>query len=72
LLVRSVVDVANSIEPKPWDGLPKGKPGATKGKGHLVNIRLDQFARVYGFEIHTPEETIRDSLKDFKSRGWIQ
>jgi hypothetical protein len=67
-----LVDVANSLEPKPWDGLPKGKPGVTKNKAHLGTLRLDQFARVYGFQLHTPAETIRDSLEDFKSRGWIQ
>jgi hypothetical protein len=67
-----VVDVANSIEPKPWDGLPKGSPGATKDKGHLGTIQLDQFARLYGFKLHTPVETIRNSLVDFKARGWIQ
>jgi nucleoside-diphosphate-sugar epimerase len=66
------VDVANSMEPKPWDGLPKGNPGATKDKGHLGTIQLDQFARVYGFKLHTPAETIRDSLNDFKARGWIR
>ncbi|KAI0031823.1 D-lactaldehyde dehydrogenase [Vararia minispora EC-137] len=65
------LDIANSIEPKPWDGLPKGRPGVTKDKRHLITVSTDQFDRVYGFKMHTPAETIGDSLKDFKARGWI-
>ncbi|KZV61696.1 NAD(P)-binding protein [Peniophora sp. CONT] len=69
---QEVLDIANSLQPRPWDGLPKGpKPGGTKGKETMANIDTAQFRRVYGFQLHSVEDTIRDSLEDFKKRGWI-
>ncbi|VDB82642.1 unnamed protein product [Peniophora sp. CBMAI 1063] len=70
---QDVLDIANALQPRAWAELPKGpKPGGTKGKGSLLNIDTAQFRRVYGFQLHTIEETVRDSLEDFKKRGWIQ
>ncbi|KAI0032260.1 NAD-P-binding protein [Vararia minispora EC-137] len=72
LFPQGLLDLANSLEPKSWGELPKRKPGVTKGKQHTILFDLTQFGRVYGFKLRTPEETISDSLKDFKARGWIQ
>ena len=70
---QDILDIANALQPRTWAELSKGpKPGGTKGKVSLLNIDTAQFRRVYGFQLHTIEETVRDSLEDFKKRGWIQ
>ncbi|KAI0036671.1 D-lactaldehyde dehydrogenase [Vararia minispora EC-137] len=69
---QDILDIANSLDPKPCEGVPKRKPGATKGRKHRITYSMEQFGRVYGFKMHTAAETIADSLHDFKARGWIQ
>lgn len=70
---QEILDVANGLQPRPWAGLPAGpKPGSTKGKETAHNIDTAQFQRVYGFKLHSIEDTVRDSLEDFKKRGWVQ
>ena len=70
---QEILDIANGLQPRSWAELPKGpKPGGTKGKEMLINIDTAQFRRVYGFQLHSIEETVRDSLEDFKKRSWIQ
>ncbi|VDB82649.1 unnamed protein product [Peniophora sp. CBMAI 1063] len=70
---QDVLDVANAIQPRIWDALPAGaKPGSTKDKDKLINVDIAQFRRLYAFQLRSIEETVRDSLEDFKKRGWIQ
>ncbi|KZV61697.1 D-lactaldehyde dehydrogenase [Peniophora sp. CONT] len=70
---QEILDIANALEPLPWAGLPKGpKPGSTKGKEMFINIDAAQFRRVYAFELRSIEDTVRESLEDFKKRGWVQ
>lgn len=68
---QDLLDAANAISPKPYDGIPVGKPGSTKSKPHERDVSIEQFKRIYGFKLHTTEETIIDSIADFKKRGWI-
>ncbi|KZV71663.1 D-lactaldehyde dehydrogenase [Peniophora sp. CONT] len=69
---QDLLDVANAISPKPYDGIPVGNPGSTKDKAHAREVSIEQFKRIYGFELHTAEDIISDSIADFKKRGWIQ
>ncbi|VDB82643.1 unnamed protein product [Peniophora sp. CBMAI 1063] len=70
---QDLLDVANALQPSIWAGLPAGpKPGSTKDKAKLINVDTTQFQRLYGFQLRSVEETVRDSLEDFKKRGWVQ
>ncbi|VDB82935.1 unnamed protein product [Peniophora sp. CBMAI 1063] len=71
VFAQDLLDAANALSPKPYD-FPVGKPGATKGKPHARDVSIEAFKRIYGFKLHTTEEIIRDSVADFRKRGWIQ
>ncbi|KAI0032262.1 hypothetical protein K488DRAFT_78564 [Vararia minispora EC-137] len=58
---QDILDIANSLEPKPWDGML-----------HMIAFNTQQFERVHGFKLRTLAGTIADSLKDFRAQGWIQ
>ena len=72
VFAQDLLDAANAISPKPYSGIPIGNPGSTKDKPHARDVSIEQFKRIYGFKLHTTEEIIRDSIADFKKRGWIQ
>ena len=70
---QDLLDIANALQPRIWTGLPQGsKPGSTKEKEKLINLDTAQFRRLYGFQLRSIEETVRDSLEDFVKRGWLR
>ena len=71
LIVSFVVDVANSIDPPIYNMVPKGKPGSARDKALSVTFNTSKFKRVIGHEYIPLKQTIKDSLEDFKSRGWL-
>ncbi|EIN05399.1 D-lactaldehyde dehydrogenase [Punctularia strigosozonata HHB-11173 SS5] len=66
------VDAANSITPPIYDKLPKGKPGAGKGLDvvHLIKYDVSKANRILGLEYRSIETATKDTLEDFKARGW--
>ncbi|KAI0319986.1 NAD-P-binding protein [Amylostereum chailletii] len=69
---QDFLDIAHTIEPKPWDGIAKGVPGQTKDKPSPVTFDTSKFERLYGFELNPLSTMIKDSLEDFKERGWVE
>ncbi|KII86215.1 hypothetical protein PLICRDRAFT_114782 [Plicaturopsis crispa FD-325 SS-3] len=69
------LDAANALSPPPLGAytLPKGTPGAGKAPGVLPPMFYDtsKASRVLGLTYRSLEETARDSLADFGSRGWV-
>ncbi|EIN05348.1 D-lactaldehyde dehydrogenase [Punctularia strigosozonata HHB-11173 SS5] len=66
------VDAANALTPPLYDNLPKGKPGAGKAPGVVYPVRYDvsKADRILGIKYTSLEASTRDSLADFKARGW--
>jgi hypothetical protein len=50
----------------------KGTPGAGKSTQHPVLFKNDKGINVLGLKYRSKEETVKDSIEDFKRRGWIQ
>ena len=65
------VDVANTIDPPVYDKIPKGKPGSHEGKPVPITYNTSKFTKVTGHEYISLKQTIKDSLEDFKARGWL-
>ncbi|KAA1477465.1 D-lactaldehyde dehydrogenase [Dentipellis sp. KUC8613] len=68
---QELVDVANSIQPPIIAGLPKGVPGATKGKQYIIDYETAKSDRILGLKTRSFEETVRDILVDVKNRGYV-
>ncbi|KAF9064341.1 hypothetical protein BDP27DRAFT_1384769 [Rhodocollybia butyracea] len=72
---QDFIDAANSFSPSPipsHSDLPKGNPGAGKGFQAKVAYDASKASKILGPELvyHSIEETTRDTLADFESRGW--
>ncbi|KAF8996443.1 hypothetical protein BDQ17DRAFT_1429725 [Cyathus striatus] len=65
-----LVDVANALNPSPplSDPLPKGFPGLERRQ--LIKFDTSKSERILGMKYRSMEETARDVLFDFVSRGW--
>jgi nucleoside-diphosphate-sugar epimerase len=50
----------------------KGVPGAGKDAVHKIQYKNEKSVEVLGLKYRTMEETTRDSIEDFKKRGWVQ
>jgi hypothetical protein len=52
--------------------MPKGKPGAGKATDvvHMIQYDVSKAKRILGIEYRSVETTTRDSIADFKARGW--
>ncbi|TFY66463.1 hypothetical protein EVG20_g4630 [Dentipellis fragilis] len=68
---QELVDVANSIQPPIIANLPKGVPGATKGKQYIIDYETGKSDRILGLKPRSFEETVRDILVDIKNRGYV-
>jgi len=73
---QDFVDAANSLNPPiyPPGSLPKGIPGsgsASPDVVHLIDYDTSKAAKILGLTKYlTWEDCARDSLADFKARGW--
>ncbi|KAI0320495.1 hypothetical protein OF83DRAFT_1169281, partial [Amylostereum chailletii] len=68
---QEILDIANTIQPPVYDKIPKGVPGSVKGKEVLITYDTTKFQKLYGYKYTPLKDTIRDSLEDFKARGWL-
>ncbi|KAI0314138.1 D-lactaldehyde dehydrogenase [Amylostereum chailletii] len=59
---QEIVDVANEIQPAPIENLPKGVPGATKGKEYALNYDTSKAERIFGIKYRSLKEMVNDSL----------
>lgn len=68
------VDTANALSPHPMPSkegiLPQGAPGQGKDTVHMVRYDTSKAQRILGIAPKGMEETTRDTLADYESRGW--
>lgn len=70
---QDFVDAANAVGVYPADRLTKGVPGAGKKPDvvHMIQYDNSKAKRVLGIDEYiSMEECVKDSLEDFKRRGW--
>ncbi|OSD07835.1 NAD(P)-binding protein [Trametes coccinea BRFM310] len=61
-----------SIAHRLYDHLPAGNTSYDHTNAvHLIRYSLEKERRLLGIKFRTLEETTRDTLKDFKARGWL-
>ncbi|KAA1477491.1 D-lactaldehyde dehydrogenase [Dentipellis sp. KUC8613] len=69
---QDILDLANSsATPEVAAKLHKGQPGATKDKPFAAAYDNSKCARILEIPFRTLEETVRDSVADFKAKGWL-
>ena len=56
-----------------WDSkLPAGNTSYDPAKAvHLIRYSPDKERRLLGIKFRSLEETTKDTLEDFKARGWL-
>ncbi|KAK7456489.1 hypothetical protein VKT23_010739 [Stygiomarasmius scandens] len=68
---QDTIDAVNSLQPSPWpshkEPLAKGETGE---KLYKITWDLSKEKRILGIKFRTQEETARDMLADWESRGW--
>ncbi|KZT29948.1 D-lactaldehyde dehydrogenase [Neolentinus lepideus HHB14362 ss-1] len=64
---QDMIDVANSMSPKPYHTLAKGTPGAAVRK---LTINTEKEHRILGLRYKTAEELVRDAFANYAARGW--
>ena len=64
------VNAANALSPPVVPSLPKGFPDTTRGQKPPHDYVNTKSVKTLGLEYRPLEETIRDTLLDFKRRGW--
>ena len=68
LTFRSSVSIAHRLYPE----LPAGNTAYDPTKAtHLLSYVPDKQRKLLGVPLHTIEETTRDTIEDFKARGWL-
>jgi hypothetical protein len=72
-LIKRTVDAANTVE-SPYKNLPKGKPRVQVGLPYQIEYENTKCKTILGLgtdiAFRTIQESTRDSLNDFASRGW--
>jgi hypothetical protein len=70
LILISLVDAANTIQPYPLPNHPpaKGMPGLTAP--YLIRYNTEKENRLLRIRYKTKEETVRDTLEIFAAKGW--
>ncbi|TFY58422.1 hypothetical protein EVG20_g8159 [Dentipellis fragilis] len=69
---QEILDLANSsASPEIAATLHKGQPGATKGKPYPATYDNSKCARILEIPFRSLEDTVKDSVADFKARGWF-
>ncbi|KIL60770.1 hypothetical protein M378DRAFT_130340 [Amanita muscaria Koide BX008] len=65
------LDAANSLSPSPFSRpLPVGAPGAGKNVPHKIDYDTSKERKILKVKYKTIEESTKDTLADFESRGW--
>lgn len=71
---QDFIDTANALSPHPMPSkegiLPQGAPGQGKDTVHMVRYDTSKAQRILGIAPKGMEETTRDTLADYESRGW--
>ncbi|EPQ50349.1 NAD P-binding protein [Gloeophyllum trabeum ATCC 11539] len=70
---QDFVDAAHEAGVYPESALSKGTPGAGYGPGvtHMISYDTSKAAKVLGLDKYiSKEQCTKDSLEDFKKRGW--
>lgn len=68
LLFRILVDVAHRLYPS----LPAGNSSYDSATAvHLIRYSPDKERKLLGIKFKILEETTKDTLDDFKARGWL-
>lgn len=66
-----VVNAANEVGKSIYPDLPKGNTSYKKSDAvHLVSYDTEKKDRILQIKARTMEETTKDTLEDFKKRGW--
>ncbi|KAK7456490.1 hypothetical protein VKT23_010740 [Stygiomarasmius scandens] len=68
---QDFIDVVNSLQPSPW---PSHKKPFTKGEAgekiYKIVWDMSKEKKILGIKFRTQNETARDMLADWESRGW--
>ena len=69
-----LVDVADELGySAQFPAIPKGNPNATSQEGFSWTVTYDssKVQNLLGLTYRNKQELVKDTLEDFKSRGWI-
>ncbi|TFK50043.1 D-lactaldehyde dehydrogenase [Heliocybe sulcata] len=64
---QDLLDLANSLDPKPYHTLAMGTPGTPI---RFVTIDASKADRILALKYKTAEELVRDTFADYTARGW--
>lgn len=71
-LAFSIVDAAHALGyGEKYSAIPKGTPGAGKDVKWNIEYTNSKAQDVLGLKFRSKEETTKDTVEDYKARGWI-